>query len=234
MKTCFVVSPIGPDNSEVRNNADKLLRHIIAPICNTLDYEVKRVDQIIHTNSINDKIIDNLKTADLVIADLTGHNPNVFFELGYRNALNKPTIHLCTKDSALPFDVSTINTYFYDLTDLDNVDTVKSTLIELIKILEDSFSPTSSTEHKESTSHNFNAQIFSMLIGIQNSIDKLNDSIAHKDTATMQTVVDSLASKVATNKPSFEEQMIASLFTQMFNNPQQMLEFGEVMKKLNP
>lgn len=235
MKTCFVVSPIGADNSPIRNNADKLLRHIIEPVCKALEYEVKRVDQIIHTNSINDQIITNLKNADLVIADLTGNNPNVFFELGYRNALGKPTIQLATKDTELPFDVSTINTYFYDLTDLDNVDSVKLNLINLIKILEEQYSSdsTHSDSSKENPPSTFNAQIFNMLISIQRSINKLDESINNKDTTTMQTVVDSLVSKVAVNKPSVEEQAMSALFNQMFSEPHKMLELVDVVKKLN-
>lgn len=60
-------------------------------------------------------IINEIKAASIVIADITPDNPNVFYELGFAHALNKPTIVLSEKQRAkLPFDVSGLRTIFYD------------------------------------------------------------------------------------------------------------------------
>src|ERR1700733_4224367 len=59
-------------------------------------------------------IIEKLETADLVLCDLSGLNPNVFFELGVRTSLDRPVV--LVKDDrtpVVPFDVASINTYTY-------------------------------------------------------------------------------------------------------------------------
>lgn len=94
MKECFIVSPIGNDDSEIRKRANQLLNHIIKPVCAQLEFEVIRVDQINASDSINQTIIEKLSESELVIADITDHNPNVFYEIGYRYRTNKPMIHL--------------------------------------------------------------------------------------------------------------------------------------------
>ena len=83
-KKCFVVCPIGADESDVRKNSDSLLKHIIKPICESCEFEVVRVDQINKSDSITNTILESLETNELVIVDVTGHNPNVFYEMGYR------------------------------------------------------------------------------------------------------------------------------------------------------
>lgn len=119
MMTCFVVSPIGEDGSPTRANADKLFKYIIKPVCEKCGFDAIRVDQLNDANSITQTIINKLDHAELVIADLTEHNPNVFFEMGYRAQTQKPIIHLKSKGEKIPFDVTTIRAFDYDLTDLD-------------------------------------------------------------------------------------------------------------------
>ncbi|MGE8207862.1 hypothetical protein ACQKP0_25710 [Heyndrickxia sp. NPDC080065] len=78
-KTCFVVSPIGSNESETRKRADQVLRHIIEPCVKKKGYsEVIRADKISDPGTITYQIIDQIVNADLVIADLSEHNPNVF------------------------------------------------------------------------------------------------------------------------------------------------------------
>ena len=132
MKTCFVVSPIGETDSEIRSNADKLFKYIISPVCESCGFEPVRVDQINDSDSITQTIIDKLLSSELVIADISGHNPNVFFEMGYRKCTDKPIIHLKKKGETIPFDVNTVRTFEYDLTDLDNVEETKKRLEQTI------------------------------------------------------------------------------------------------------
>ncbi len=120
MKKCFVLSPIGPDGSETRKRADTFLRHIIKPVCEAKSYEVMRADEIPDPGSITSQVIQQIYNADLVIADLTDRNPNVFYELAIRHALAKPYIHIIEKGELIPFDISTERTIFIDLKDLDS------------------------------------------------------------------------------------------------------------------
>ena len=59
-------------------------------------------------------IIREIASAQLVIADITPTNPNVYFEVGYALALNKPTILLAKKGTPLPFDVAGFRVLFYE------------------------------------------------------------------------------------------------------------------------
>ncbi|MDQ7246272.1 hypothetical protein [Dongia sedimenti] len=103
-KSCFVVSPIGEAGSSVRVRADWLYEGIIVPIVGAV-FSVSRADGITIPGAIDLQIIDRLQTADLVIADMTGLNPNVFYEIGIRHCTDKPIIHMVSKDEVIPFDV---------------------------------------------------------------------------------------------------------------------------------
>lgn len=132
-KKCFFVCPIGKENSEVRNRSNKVLNHLIKPICEELNYNVIRSDKENENDRIDLRIIEHLKDNDLIIVDITDHNPNVFYELGYRSALNLPYILIAETDTLIPFDITTINTLFYDIRDLDKVDEFKKNLKERIE-----------------------------------------------------------------------------------------------------
>ena len=77
----------------------------IKPACENAGAYAERVDEQIFQGSILDRIYNQIAKADLVIADMTDKNPNVFYEIGYAHALGKPTL-LLTKDvDDIPFDL---------------------------------------------------------------------------------------------------------------------------------
>lgn len=135
MRKCFVVSPIGDEGTEIRKRADQLYTYIIKPVCEQCEFEAIRGDLINASDSIDQTILDHLKNDDLIIADISGHNPNVFYEIGYRTSLGKNIIHLKEKGEIIPFDVVNIRTFDYDLKDLDSVSKIKSRLIQTIENL---------------------------------------------------------------------------------------------------
>jgi len=72
-----------------------------------LEYdEPKRADQDHRPGLIDAQLINDLLTADLVIADLSGLNPNAFYEIGIRHMAQKPIIHMQLADEKIPFDLS--------------------------------------------------------------------------------------------------------------------------------
>lgn len=93
-KVCFMITPIGKEGSDVRKNADEVLDYIVNPICKEYGYSVVRADKMANSGLITKAIIEQIITADLVIADLTGNNPNVFYELAIRHSYRKPTIQI--------------------------------------------------------------------------------------------------------------------------------------------
>jgi hypothetical protein len=121
MKTCFVIAPIGEENSEIRKNSDQVLKHLITPGVKPLGYEPVRADQIEKSGIITQQIMERIAKSELVLADLTGPNANVLYELSLRHALRLPFIQIVRKDSKIPFDVSANRTIHYDLTDPDSV-----------------------------------------------------------------------------------------------------------------
>jgi len=113
--TCFVICPIGKEGSEERRRSDDLLEHIISPVMDVFGFKVIRADRLHDPGKITEQIIEQLHTADLVIADLTANNANVFYELGVRHTVGKPTVQLIQKGGIVPFDVKVIRTLEYDL-----------------------------------------------------------------------------------------------------------------------
>jgi hypothetical protein len=113
-KTCFVIGPIGEEGSDVRNDADWLLDEIIGPVFEQhSDFKVLRADRMSKPGLIDSQVINLLHTAELVIADLTTLNPNVFYEIGIRHMVPKPIIHMLQAGSKPPFDVSLQRTIPY-------------------------------------------------------------------------------------------------------------------------
>ena len=82
--TCFYVTPIGDDGSEERKHSDLFLGSIIEPALEQFQLKVVRADAIDKPGVITRQIIDYLLRARLVVADLSFHNPNVFYELAIR------------------------------------------------------------------------------------------------------------------------------------------------------
>jgi hypothetical protein len=72
----------------------------------------------------------------LVIADLTGSNPNVFYELAIRHMLRKPYVQISAKEERIPFDVAGIRTIEIDHHDLDSVAKAKAAITDCIQSME--------------------------------------------------------------------------------------------------
>lgn len=112
-KRCFFVSPIGSETSPERLNSDIVMEYILRPVLNPLGYEVMRADQDPAPMMVR-SILKDLLESDLVIADITGGNPNVFYEIAVRHCVGKPCITLLKKAEKAPFDVFGIKYISYD------------------------------------------------------------------------------------------------------------------------
>ncbi|MFP5262387.1 MAG: PAS domain S-box protein [Blastocatellia bacterium] len=80
-----------------------------------------RADEVKLTGRIMNQIFNDIRYARLVVADLTGMNPNVFYELGLAHVLNKPVIQLSADNSPLPFDIRDIRTIMYTPENLEDL-----------------------------------------------------------------------------------------------------------------
>lgn len=113
LKKCFVITPIGNENSEIRRQIDGIIDECIIPVLS--EFEVSVSHRICTTGSINNQILKHIFEDELVIANLTNLNPNVMYELAFRHSLRKPVIVIKNKDDGfdIPFDIKEDRTIFY-------------------------------------------------------------------------------------------------------------------------
>jgi hypothetical protein len=119
-RVCYCISPIGADESEERQHADTILGALVEPAMEELGLMVIRADQIDKPGLITSQVIEHIAKAGLVIADLSFHNPNVFYELALRHASGKPTVQLIRAADRIPFDVEQVRTVKLDMSNLYN------------------------------------------------------------------------------------------------------------------
>ena len=135
-KQCFVIAPIGSEDSATRKRSDQVLKHIIKPAVESCGYEAIRADKIAGSGVITSEVLQLVAKAPLVIADLTGGNPNVFYELAIRHALQKPLVQIIEKGEELPFNIHNTRTIYFDHHDLEDVDNAKKEIAEYITTIE--------------------------------------------------------------------------------------------------
>src|SRR5688572_10595147 len=126
-RTCFVVSPMGEPSSEVRARADWFVEGIVGPAVGRA-YNVRRAGGISVAGMIGQQVITQLQEADLVIADMTGMNPNVFYEIGVRHCTDKPIVHMVSRDDVIPFDVKLYRAIVFSLVTPSDIDQAKRDL----------------------------------------------------------------------------------------------------------
>ncbi len=111
----------------------KVYEEIIKPTLEAEGCTVERGDTHVTQQNIVRRILEQIQKADLVIADITGKNPNVFYELALAHAFLKPTFVITTDNlDRIPFDLKSYDTYRYSL-DFDKVDEFKNRLRQHVK-----------------------------------------------------------------------------------------------------
>ena len=117
-KICFYITPIGEEGSEQRKHSDMLLECIVSPVLEEYGLKAVRADKIDKPGIITNQILDYITKSKMVIADLSYHNPNVFYELAVRHMKGLPTIHLSRSSDKIPFDIGNFRTITLDMSDL--------------------------------------------------------------------------------------------------------------------
>ena len=169
-KICFIVTAIGESGTPTRERADNVYRYLIAPVCEELGYRPVRVDHVNAVDNINETVINYLKTAPMVIADMTEHNPNAFYELGFRQARELPLVPIIKVGERLPFDVMTTRTVFYD-NDVSKIEDSKENLKSKILSFENFEMPENRAE-RNLTLDDLNDNLTKKLNKILNLLEK--------------------------------------------------------------
>jgi nucleoside 2-deoxyribosyltransferase len=128
VKICFVLMPFD-------GNIEDVYRIIIAPSLMEAGYQVRRADSIAAPGNIIRDILQAISSADLIVADLTGRNPNVFYELAVAQTLGKPTILLTQDYRDIPFDLKMYRMIEYNST-LEGAEILRRQLLRTVQTIE--------------------------------------------------------------------------------------------------
>lgn len=102
-RTCFLITPLGEARSVVRSRADAVGAFLV-PILAAHGLQLSRGDLLGGEGDILRQVIDALLDSAVVVADVSGGNPNVMYELGMADAFVKPVLRVVEDPSALPFN----------------------------------------------------------------------------------------------------------------------------------
>jgi hypothetical protein len=106
-KRIFVVMPFASEFDDIYVLG-------IREVAENMGVVVERADDVEHNENILDLIQEKIRASDAVVADTTGQNPNVFYEVGYSHAAKTPTILISRRSSKIPFDLQLHNHIFYE------------------------------------------------------------------------------------------------------------------------
>lgn len=106
-RLCFVMMPL------IGKRSDDVYRMLISPAVTGNGMTTLRADEMAGSGFIIEQIRTAIQQSRLCIADLTGANPNVLYEVGYSQAVGKPLVLLAEEGSQLPFDIAHVRVIFY-------------------------------------------------------------------------------------------------------------------------
>jgi hypothetical protein len=130
-KECFFITPIGDEDSDIRRRADGVLEAIVRPAAEAAGVTPIRADRIGEGGQVNLQVIEHVCRAATAVADLTGANLNVYYEVGMRHTTRLPLVLIADESERdkLPFDILVQRTIFFS-NDMNGVASCKASVIE--------------------------------------------------------------------------------------------------------
>lgn len=192
--SCFVIGPIGdwgaPINSPERlafEHSQRRMDYVVIPACKAHGLIPVRADNISEAGEITEQVFRRLRDSDLVIADVTGGNPNVMYELGLRHTRNKATIQISERDNH-PFDIGMIRTIRFNTSETGLVEARNGLEKAIGTALSQDFQPVTATrifhddkggplehEHEQIGEHDEAPGFLDMLADAEEAAPLLND-----------------------------------------------------------
>ena len=106
---------------------------IFSPAIKDAGMEPLRADQLFSTGTVIEQIWEQIQKAKILVADLTGKNANVFYELGLAHANKKPVVFISANIDDVPFDLRHLRVIIYDTNDPFWGDKLKVSLTAYLK-----------------------------------------------------------------------------------------------------
>lgn len=126
--TCFVIMPFSSTFESEYNDIIRKAVEEAGLVC-------VRADELYSKPAVMADIWKSLRAARIIIAELSGKNPNVFYEVGLAHAIGKPVIIITRNQEDVPFDLKALRYLYYDLNNPFWGLNLKEALIEMIKNL---------------------------------------------------------------------------------------------------
>lgn len=125
--------PISDNSNYPEKHFFRVYEHIIKPACENAGFIPIRADDVINTNYIALDVIRKIIESEMVLCDLSSQNPNVLYELGIRQAFDKPVTLIKDKRTKRIFDIQGFRDFEYD--ESLRVDNVNNDIEKLSQIL---------------------------------------------------------------------------------------------------
>lgn len=166
-KNCFVIMPISDCEGYEEGHFLHVYNDIIKPAIDKTEYMAIRADEVKETNFIHLDILKKLIEAPIAVCDLSTRNPNVLFELGIRQAFDKPVVLIQEKGTPKIFDIAPLRYLEY------SKDMKYHEVLESQKQLQESIE---ATKAAEGDSSNINSIVKQMALSTPAVIPNLDNS----------------------------------------------------------
>lgn len=126
LDTCFVLMPFG-------EWFDRYYKEIYSPAIRDAGFEPMRADGIFNTGAVMEQIWNHITSSDVLLAELTDKNPNVFYELGLAHARRKPVVFVSGNLDDVPFDLRHLRVVLYDIREPNWAEQLRSNIALYLK-----------------------------------------------------------------------------------------------------
>ena len=126
LDTCFVMMPFG-------DWFDRYYKDIYAPAIKEAGFEPIRADELFSTGTVVEQIWEQIRKATVLLADLSGKNANVFYELGLSHAALKPVVFTAANLDDIPFDLRHLRVIIYDVREPEWAEKLGKSVTDFLK-----------------------------------------------------------------------------------------------------
>lgn len=171
-------------------------------------------------------------TSDLVIADLTGHNANVIYEVAIRHCFNKPIISLIDQKEKVPFDFFDERVIHFDIKDMESIDSAKKMIAQFIENIGDpSFMYASPVKRALGIDVNLETSLLNRIEYISNEVDDIsvNVGIIEYDVSDVKSTIEDIEREVTDKNDDSPRRFI--LVKEIENLKYEIQQLADIVKK---